>query len=193
MRKLALLSLLVPVAASAVTLSLDAKATYLRVNSDSGALDATAFKLSDYGFSAGDTVKFTRVGEFDNGNAVLLKGLTAVFSSTSTLLGGSNLDRVAGAIDAGVDFTTFATFNGGLATDISQDFIIGGNGGVLFTMTVVVPAAAEYVFFSSMDSYFGDNTSLDYGVSMEAVPEPGSMAALGLGLAAIARKRKPTK
>jgi hypothetical protein len=189
MRKLAFLSLMVPVAASAVTLSLNPKATYLRTNSDP-ALFAIAYKLSDYGFGAGDTIKFTRVGELDNGNGVILKGLTGVFSGSSTLLASANLNRVPDAIEAGIDFVTSPTFNGALATDIAEDFFIAGNGGFFFTQNVVVPTGAEYVFFSAIDSYFGDNLSSDYGVSMEAVPEPFSIATLGLGLAAVARRRK---
>jgi hypothetical protein len=87
----------------------------------------------------------------------------AVFSSSTTLLGPTLLNRVPGAIDAGQDHTTIPTCPGNLATDIPQDFSVSPTG-----VDVVIPAGATYLFLATRDCFYHDNTDPDgdFGVRL---------------------------
>jgi hypothetical protein len=174
--------------ASATIISLDPRATYLRTNEpvSSPALDATAYSLAALGFSAGDVIRIQILGDWQGGSGLSSSGtpytdtLTAsraVFSTSSTLLDSSVLNRVAGAVSAGVTGSVSgATFIGGLATDIPEDFFISD-----IVKTLTIPLGAQYIFFSPSDNRFGDNLDPDgdYAVSLtlvsNAVPEPQSL------------------
>src|SRR5688572_19741007 len=83
--------------------SIAPKNAYLHTNSDNSG-DAVPVDLAAFGITPGMHLRITQSGDFDPGpggdTAISLLG---IFSSTTTLLAESNLDRVADAIDAGFD------------------------------------------------------------------------------------------
>jgi hypothetical protein len=204
------------------TLLLDPSATYLETSEYTGwgvPHSSFAYSLASLGFSAGDTVTFTRVGAYQStyvewGGTDTSTGLLGVFSSSSTLLGPINPGadantllitpavRVPGAIATTLPAIVSKPIYHGLtpdaplnsvSTDIVQDFAIGKSG-----TTVVIPTGAQYIFFSANDNLFGDNTdpNSDFGVMITAaaVPEPSSVLMMLSGVMALAgiavRRRK---
>jgi hypothetical protein len=53
--------------------------------------------------------------------------MTGVFSGSETLLTSEERERVPGAVDAGEDYETSPTHNGGAKTDTPEDFPIADN------------------------------------------------------------------
>lgn len=161
--------------AHATTIGIDSRRTYLRTGSDPGALAAVPIALAGLGLTPGDSVSLTRRGAFDCGSPCIddRGHMIALFSSSSTLLAITQLHRVPGAIDAGVDFVTAPTHWGGLATDIPEDFQVLGTG-----VTVAVPAGAAYLFVVAHDSLYGDNTDPngDFAVEIEKRSPPTANA-----------------
>ena len=160
---------------AAVHVQLDPKATYLKTNNDPTALNAVAIDLVALGIAAGDLVVFEQTGDYDANGALpgltdSSTGMSAVFSSSTTLTASSNLNRVSGATTA-LDFTGAALPNhnsqvtafGNLPTNISQDLRVTDE-----TIPIILPATATHVFFSADDSYFEDNTDPDndWGVNI---------------------------
>ena len=115
--------------------------------------------LQSNGFSAGDTILISFEGSVDvygQSNYVPVTSLWGVFSSTNQLLSISEADRVPGAIDAGEDTDTGETWFSEENTDIPEDFEISPSTG----FSIVIPQNAKYLFISSRDSWYADNTSL---------------------------------
>ena len=148
-----------------VVIPLDPRATYLRTNNDPGSLDATPIDLAALGILPGDLIYLERLGDYSFdvlGPPIRpddVTNLVGVFSSTSDLLSSDSLHRVPGAMPAVgyiplVSWTTDPTFDGGLPTDIPEDFYIG-------PAAVYVPAGAGYLFVSPADSRFFDNGDPD--------------------------------
>ncbi len=140
-----------------VTTNINPKGTYLRTSGDPDAQQPTKINLAAAGIAPGDRIIVTRLGQYEfNGlPGNLLNAAVGVFSSSDVVLADTSLlDRVPGAIDAGTDFVTATTFNGNLATDIPQDFFIGGND-------IVVPAGAQWLIVCPNDVFYGDNTDSD--------------------------------
>lgn len=119
-----------------------------------------------------------------------------IFSSSSTLLASSELNRVQGAIAPPANVfgscLTGPTFYSHLPTDVPNDFFIPAAG-----LSVSVPVAARFLFVAVPDDYAPDNVSPDpahYGLnaSMTTVPEPSSIAlsAIGLSLLAVVAVRR---
>ena len=79
-----------------------------------------------------------------------VKAMIGVFSSSATLLPTDQLNRVPGAIDAGVDIVTA----GSRDTDIAQDFAIG-------SLKIRIPAGAKYLFVAAPDNFSSDNADPD--------------------------------
>lgn len=163
-------------------------ATYLRTNSD-WPTSALIIPLAGRAINEGSLLDISICGDFKPGNNFTdsYVSAVAVFSSTNTLLASDQPHRVPGALPAGIDFPTTGTLYGNFATDIPEDFLIGLTPESR-TVTVVVPAGAQYLFVSTLDSYMGDNSDPDHdwSVSLSVVPEPGTaslMAAAGLLLA----------
>jgi len=185
----AFVSLGLAAAANAEVILIDPRATYLRTSQDSLALTPVAISLEARGIRPGDLVRIEEVGTYAySGNPNLLAtDLIGVFSFSNTVLSGTNARRISGAIDAGVDRVTPRTFFGNMLTDIPEDFDARN-------AELRVPEGARYLFVSSVDSLFGDNSTPhhDYGVRISRVPTPGSsvLAATGMGLMAARRRRR---
>ncbi len=150
------------------TMSINPKETYLRINNDPGTLDAIPLELSVLGISAGDYLILQQLGDYDNGpGGDIYTGMIGVFSSNDSLLDPSQPHRVPGAIDAGEDFTTSPTWNGGLPTDIPEDFFID-------SILIQVPDSASFIFVSAHDSWYNDNTDPDndFAVDIQITSTP---------------------
>jgi hypothetical protein len=187
---------------SATIIDIDTQATYLRTQEDFGnergtgnpytARDTIPIDLVSLGFAPGDQVSMARIGSYrywprSVGALDEALGMVAVFSSTADLLANSNLNRVAGALDAGADVWTGDTFYGGLTTDISEDFDIPGSGVV-----AEIPLGAKYLFVSAADILFWDNQPGPDGFKLSiskhsaSVPEaPQTLVLTGLALVAV--------
>jgi len=196
---LALITLVVPPAARAGFITLDSSATYLHTNDDP-ANNATAYSLASLGLTPGQTITLTEVGTYSRGPgyANIYTDLNAVFSSTNVLLDPSVEDRVPGAIGVGVNpIVTPPTYNGQETTDIPTDFYISLFGSPMGShVTLAIPTGAAYLFFSTDDVYFSDNTSPNnsFGVNISTVPEPGSVVLGFLGaIGSIAFTSKRTR
>jgi hypothetical protein len=179
------------VEAHADTITLDSRATYLRIGSDPGALDTVPIQLIALGLVPGDLVRLTRFGDFDCGAPCgdVNIGMIAVFSASDTLLAADQIHRVSAAIEAGADFVTAVTFYGALATDIPQDFAVPGAG-----VTLNVPAGATHLFIAARDILYQDNTDpdRDFAVGIEevtsSVPEPATLFLLVPAAVALVRR-----
>ena len=158
-----------PLASSAATQSLtitmDAKGTYLHTNTDTSALPPSIVELSSLGISAGDELRIYYFGsvKFNCAGASISPpnyGLAGVFSSSNTLLSPSQQNRIPGAIDAGQDVFTSPTGVGAQPTDIPQDFRIFPpypNPSSINDFRIIVPPGASHLFIGFLDSHFSDN------------------------------------
>jgi hypothetical protein len=165
--------------AASITVGLDPRASYLRAGNESPP-NAAAIDLSLVGAGSGSTILLEVLGDYlQRSGAPEASTTTGVFSSSNVLLGPSfpasatNYNRVGGAIDAGIDLSTGPTFfptPNGLPTDIPEDFLIGTTIGS--SLQIVVPEGARYLFASSLDSFYTDNsdTDRDYAVRVSLVP-----------------------
>jgi hypothetical protein len=163
-------------AAAQTTLSLNPKATFLRVNSDPGALNSSAHALAGLGLGPGGWCAIQQVGDWKHipGATDTARSLLGIFSSSSTLLPATNLNRVPGAIGAGPAYVTANTFFGGVVTDVAADFRASANDPAPHSIYLRVPLGAQFVFFAPHDSYYQDNTDPDgdYGVLVTPVVAP---------------------
>lgn len=140
--------------------------TYLRTNQeqlgptliapdDQFSPTVMGFRLSHYDIHPGDRISIKSDLDYEMNAAGTAHGynLVAVFSSSSRILTDPNvLNRVPGAIDAGDDYFTPPTHFGGVQTDIPEDFLVTPT-----EVFVEVPANADYIFLSHLDTYFSDN------------------------------------
>ena len=115
--------------------------------------------------------------------------VAGIFSSPSALDPSNTLNRVSGAISSdGVPVFTLPTWDGGVQTDIPQDFSISalpGSQSAPIT-EVTIPVDAKFLFVTINDSFYGDNYSTDLALHISAVPEPAPILSLGSGLVGIA-------
>jgi hypothetical protein len=176
-------------AQAALSVQVNPRSTYLLTNNDPLAINSTAISLADSGIAPGDLIRLERFGSYDVGAPPpffgdVLDGFSAVFSSSSILLGSSLLNRVPGAIDAGDDILTRPTSFGSINTDIAEDFGLTNDSTLQF-IEVLVPQGASHIFLSARDTFFSDNTDLndDFRLDISVVPEASSAM---LGMVAIA-------
>lgn len=177
--------------ARATTITIDPLRTFLFTNNDpcnpwcgSGSVpNSIPIALGDLGISGGEFIQLERLGAFYDGtygygpdiDTLSLQTSTemiGVFSSSGVLLGPDVLNRVPGAIDAGIPVVTWNTYFGNLSTDIPQDFRIANT-------IVQVPLGANYLFVAAEDIYYSDNSDPDgdYAVRITqlwSVPEPST-------------------
>jgi hypothetical protein len=204
------LSLAVNRSAQAATVGLNPAATYLHTlnlnsvpnttpnPSADGAPNSTPVDLAALGINPGDHILLTRLGDYQASGAANLANdtqlsLVAVFSSTNVISSDHTLlNRIPGAIDAGVDFVTNNNAVSGESTDIPEDFLVASGNGLQTGVQIVVPTGGAFLFFTVADSYWADNKDPDgdFGVSIIAVPEPASAALMSIGMLALVRRRK---
>jgi hypothetical protein len=182
--------------AKAVTISIDPLRTFLFTNNDpwsgvGSVQPSIPIALNSIGISAGDTIQLDQLGDYYDGrdgygpgvNTLALDTSTemiGIFSSSNTLLAPNVLDRVPGAIDAGLSVTSWNTLFGNMSTDIPYDFRVANT-------IVQVPVGAAYLFIAAHDIYYSDNSDPDgdYAVritqlsSSAAVPESSGIYGLG--------------
>ena len=182
--------------AVATTISIDPLRTFLFTNNDpcvpwcgNGSVPSSIpIALAALGISGGDTIQLEQLGSFYDGtygygpgiNALSLQTSTemiGVFSSSDVLWAPNVLNRVPGAIDAGIPVVTWNTYFGNMSTDIPQDFRIANT-------IVQVPLGANYLFVAAEDIYYSDNSDPDgdYAVRitpLTSVPEPSTLLLLG--------------
>lgn len=131
--------------------------------------------LADIGATPGSTLRLARVGTFSATTELRdgdLTGLIGVFSKNANLSGGSNRNRVTGAVNAGSDVRTGTVLRCFLllclpqSTDISQDFRIDP------TVDVTVPAEATHLFVMPLPRVllFSDNSGFGFGLDVTVNP-----------------------
>jgi hypothetical protein len=137
-------------------IGIDSRCTFLRTQGES-ASPSWPINLAHLGLKAGDLIRLDALGDFSYSSGQMPDEVTAmigVFSSSATLLPGDKLNRVAGAIDAGVDIVTGPTYSGNRNTDIAQDFAIG-------SLKIRIPEGAKYLFVAAPDNFSSDNADPD--------------------------------
>jgi len=191
--------------AGATTISIDPLNTFLFTNNDpwsgNGSVPGSVpIALGSLGISGGQFIQLEQLGSFydgtygygpgvDTSKLAVSTEMIGVFSSTNVLLAPNFLNRVPGAIDAGMPVVTWSTLYGNMATDILQDFRIANT-------IVQVPLGANYLFVAAEDIYYSDNSNPNgnYGVriTVASVPEPSTILLLpsALGILFFLRKRR---
>ena len=182
--------------AMATTISIDPLRTFLLTNNDpwsgSGSVAGSLpIALNDLGISGGDTIQLEMLGDWYDGHAGysgdvssmdVISEMIGVFSSNNTLLAPDLVNRVPGALNAGIEITTWNTLFGGMSTDIAHDF------GITNTF-VQVPFGATHLFVAAHDIYYSDNSDPDGDFAVRitriaAVPEASTVFLLMSGLIA---------
>ena len=204
---LSLLSVLLLIShteAMAITISIDPLRTYLFTNNDpwsgnGSVAGSIPIALGDLGISGGEFIQLQQLGSFYDGTYGYGPGIDVsslatstemigVFSSSDVLLAPNILNRVPGAIDAGIPVVTWNTLFGNMSTDIPEDFRIANT-------IVQVPFGANYLFVAAEDIYYSDNSDPNgsYGVRitpLASVPEPSTFLLLGVALFTLGLKSR---
>jgi hypothetical protein len=151
----------------------NSKSSYLRAWPGDAPKAPRVISLADLGVAPGDTLHLDTIGTFADSTTLedgTKTAMTAVFSSTSQILGTNQRNRIPGAIDAGTDINTggywscFLIFCSFQSSDISQDVRVDPR------TSVVVPAGANYLFVAPLapSRKWADNSGFGFGVDADA-------------------------
>lgn len=146
-----------------VTVPLDPARTYLRTSADPDARDTSPFELAALGLRSGEMIQIDRLGFYRNGAPPRftdrVSGMIGIFSASATLLSSDHSRRVVDALDAGFDFSSPATCQGGVPTDVPEDFQISPTftTAPIASIVVRVPERATHLFIAAIDCFYGDN------------------------------------
>lgn len=142
---------------------INARSTFLRVDTIDPSEDPVKIDLDAIGVDYGDVLKLNTKGSYYNTTQLTERNsAVCVFSATDFLLDKAVLNRVADAIDAGVDYVTENTFAGDQPTDIPEDFKVDEQ-----VIEVTVPVGAHYLFVGNTDSKQEDNSATPDGFGLE--------------------------
>jgi hypothetical protein len=121
-------------------------------------------------------------------------GISDVVAPLSALMGVYLDDSQpdSSAAPAGLDFSSIGTNFTALAPGLKQVFFIGdgltGNGSG-DSQVIYAPTGATRLFLGTMDGFGWWNNAGELDVSVQAVPEPMSLAVLGLGALGLRRRK----
>lgn len=156
------------------TFSLDPRSTFYRTQNDAPT-PPLVLTLASLGAAPGQWLLLQTTGAFINinGGPDNYRALTAVFSSSSTVLGTSLQHRVPGAIAAGPSFTGGTTWIGNLPMDIPEDFFVSRYQWGDY-VRVEVPAGATHLLIATLDSLYLDNVDPngDWDLAITVLPTP---------------------
>lgn len=162
------------------TYSISPQQTFLRTETNDQSLPSLVVNLASLGIRPGDQIRLERLGdytlsiyepEYINSGIESATALQAVFSSSSTLLGATTLNRVPGAIGIGINSPSPATLFTSLPTDIPEDFFFSD-------LTIPVPAGGAYLFIGVPDSWYKDNADGNRNLGVRLTYTPQSCVAL---------------
>lgn len=166
----------VAVPALAADITVNTKASFLSAcEIDTGAQSPLVITLSDYNISPGSVIRLAQIGDArtgfssPNNTDIFSRGLMGAFSASTTIADPSNLNRITGALDAGVDTVTPMACEGAsqaISSDVSYDFYIAGSAAQLMPLgttytDILVPTGAVYLFVCMYDLFYGDNSDPD--------------------------------
>ena len=146
----------VPVAAQ-TTIPIGVHSAYLHIDRADTASAAYAIDLAALGLVPGYTILLEPVGDWDAGpGGDVQTTMLGIFSANATVLPGSLLHRIPGAIDAGPDNFSGGTWPNNEPTEVAEDFTIQPPG-----LSIVIPPGATTLFVTPADIYYTDNEDPD--------------------------------
>ncbi len=132
---------------------IDSKAKFLLSSSSDGINSPLIIDLQELKLNPGDEIFIEVLGEYQRGGGSgMTNGTNAVFSTSNVILDKSELNRIPGAIDCGVDIKTNVTWFEKLPTDIPEDFDAT-------SAEVVIPEDSKFLFVGVTDGYVSDNAA----------------------------------
>jgi hypothetical protein len=185
--------------AQGTVITLDPQASYLLHDStDSPAVNPLFVSLSGFG----STIRIEWLGDlcYVGGGGCseisIANGVGAVFTTSNSISGATNLNRLTGVLPSGVAaLVTPNSWANNAVTDIAQDFAVPHASWLNLT----VPTGATYLVVGVIDSHFSDNVDPNQNLqfSIEAVdtsaPEPGTLLLFGAGLGVLVAARRLKK
>jgi hypothetical protein len=127
------------------------------------------------------------------GNTNGIAGVRAPISALVGVFLGADQPSLTAA-PANLDFQALGLDFASLSPELKQVFFIGdGLTATAEVQTFYVPTGATRLYLGTMDGYGWYNNSGAITVDVSAVPEPGTLALMGLGVAAlgaVARRRR---
>jgi len=167
--------------------------------SSPGFYSPTIIDLNALNVHPGDLLAITYISGFMCYYSLVCTDPTVggIFSSSSTLLNSTNLNRLPGGISSGlpgVTTTTYFSLDGTTVMPVDNTnpnaFLIP----LLGSVNVVVPSQTQFLFLGILDSFFADNSgnaTVSLSIEAASVPEPATclMVLAGIGAVALLRRR----